>query len=962
MATLQQTADDELRENFDFFLEKEPEPEKAPELDPFEAAFDLFLEGPPGFAPATSETRAQAEQARARAGVERRNVERLEAMGVDIETGGDAGLRSRLSFVGSGLPGKKRTQFLMDEFGKGNFEETKSGVIINTVDSNGDVKRLLLDERGFSLGDLADVAGPATEIGGNLATGVAAIALAPEFFAGGVFPVAVLALISALGGQTAAGTAEIMIELEQAGVTADDVQEIAGRRGIQFTQDWLLDVIGAGALKGGSKLIGFANAPLARRLAETEAKAALEAEQRLGIRGMTPGEASGQETIIAAESLMGKIPGARGPIAKAKREAEEALRGKEQKLIGETRPTREVGEEVKDVLEQRIAAAQEEVTATDFLLGLRVSENLDAFKNTLDTRALSPGEAGEFVRQGLIAKREAFDTVQKKFAAESNVLINELPEEARRFATTGNVKATATKLIEEFPKKTTRKVIDTGRVSPITGEKILLEQVTSGPNPIFLPARSKKFLQSVQDLDPNASITELRRLRQSINTAISDTQLFPGVDTGQLKLLSKSLTKAIRGGIENAPTPQIRKALTRELDHYANNIDKFQDRAVARAFRSEKDPGFTEPEGLLPNLLVDPNKTGEARRIINLLGPESSEVTGARRAAFDRLVLEDANEVLGKSVDPIALGRKLTALGKEGRTLLFGSEKAANEAIDILKLMEAQVGGLDLAAVSVGPGSMPLLDMIKAAARRELEIKQEFNNKLISGLTDSPEKLATIAPEDIARYTLQGLNARDAKKVLDMLPPDLQIGVRGKIIEFIIDKSGRAKAARVGNQRPLFEAGSIGDGVDLSKVLQNDFGATAADSIAKIESILGPEITQSLKDLAIVRGRKAQGASAAAAAGGLVGGSIMTEFLTANFKVAGKIAKFKIIATFYNTPGVAKWLKRTRNIKDPSAKRTLATVIFPKFIATVENEITSDPDVVAEIDQKFRDILGIGEE
>lgn len=939
---------------FDLFLESAPEKEPAA-LSKEDAMFDLFLQGPNAMV--TRQTQAASALTRERAGVERRNVERLEQMGVDIETGGEFLPRAAISL----LPAERKTKFLMDEFGKNNFEETQSGIIVKTKDKAGNTKNLLLDEKGFSVGDIADAAEAVIEVGGNLATGAAAIAFAPEFFAGGALSLAVLALVSSLGGQTAAGTAEILTELQNNDIDSGFLEDLVKRRGLRAAQDTVLDIIGASALKGGAKLLGAANAPLGKRLAQKDAQAAIEAEKRLGITALSPGELSGQETLLAGEALASKVPGARGPAAEAKRSTEEALRGVEKGLIGETRPASELGQDVRANLEQQLKESQGRITDVNVKAGLEVSQNLERFQNTLDTRSLSSGEAGDFVRQEIVAKREAFSTAQKAFSEASNELINDLPEGARRFATTTDIKQTAKNLLDEFPKKTKVKTRNTGVISPTTGKEIILEEVTTGPDPVFIWGRARSLLKSVQDMDPNMSISELRNIRQSINTAISDTQLFPGIDVGQLKVMSAAITRQIRGAIDNAPTPEIKAALTKELDHYANNIDKFQDKAIAGAFKSPKDVGFIEPEDLLPNKFLNPSKQGEVERIINLLGEDSSAVQGARRAAFDSLINKSGNVVLDDGINVAAIGQQLNDIGPKGRRLLFGSDAAADEAVDVLKLVGAQAETIPLESIQVAAGSQKLLETLKDAARVTLQEKDAFNNKLINGLTRDPGELSTIRPEDVVKYTLKSLSKEQAEQFMKLLPPELNRDVKAKMLEFIIDQSGRAKSVRLKSLETLREQGAVGDGVDLFKVLQNDFGTTAADSIAKVEGVLGPEITQALKDMSILRARKAAGSSAAAAAGGLVGGSVLANLMGLNLKGASQVLKFKFVASLYNFPGFQSWLKRTRNIKDPSAKRQLATVIFPQFIAQASDEISSDPDVIAEIEQGFRDALGIGD-
>ena len=130
-------------------------------------------------------------------------IGKLRDTGVDVETGAGASTRAGLAL--REFSPERQRDFLAKEFGAENVRSSTAGFIIKK-----DGKELLVDESGLTLNDLSDLVGDGIVVGGAIAATLGSIALFPELITGGVLSLAGLAVISALGGQTAGGVSDVI--------------------------------------------------------------------------------------------------------------------------------------------------------------------------------------------------------------------------------------------------------------------------------------------------------------------------------------------------------------------------------------------------------------------------------------------------------------------------------------------------------------------------------------------------------------------------------------------------------------------------------------------------------------------------------------------------------------------------------------------------------------------------------
>ena len=874
----------------------------------------------------------------------------MEAEGVDIETGGPAGVRAGLSLT----PPERKRAFLVQSFGEGNFRDTPAGVVVKINDPDtGDPREILLDERGLTFRDFADAAGSAPEIAGAIGGTVAAIVLFPELVAGGVFSLLTLAVIAGVSGQLGGATTDVIQALKTGGIDMELIGSIAKRRGINAAIDTTLDFLTAGTfrlVKGGAQV---ALGPFARRLADQPQKEIGEAAERLGVE-LTPGQATGSPTVLQAEAVGAKIPGAREVFERLDKRQKGQLRGVQEELTAGVPTSAETGEAISRELTGQRAQREAGVEELRREAGQRILADIDRLSKTLATRSLSTSESGELTRRTLMRERTRFRAKQTLLEDHAQSLMDELPEAARAFATPANTKAISRKLLDEFPKTKTTEKIPTGLLDA-AGRPIIREVEKARPIPEFLPKDVKGFLQAHNKLPNQITVNELRKVRQVVNRAIQQGEALPGLSTGMLKRLSSGLTADIKTAAANAPTPEIKKAILDELRHFRIESAKFRNRAVARAFREEGQPGFTESQEILPGLILK-NKFEDAARVILTIGPNSIAAKAARRSTFDEILQASKNTLFGEgAIDPKLLARQLDKLRPQTKLVLFGSKEAADEADTLVRALAARFNIIDLSVIQGASGSEAILPLLRRAAQQELELRRDFDNDIIKPILRGEIDTSAMNPEDFVRFALRTGSQQDLDRLFKLLPKEQAEAFRKRTVIHLLERSARRsgdpaeKITSVIDERP-----PVGD--KLLEVITKDFGQDTKESLSRLRSVLGDDTLQIIKDLGTVQAARARGQSAAKAAGGLVGGSIIANFLSLEIRNVSRLVKFRIVATILRLKAVRLWL--TRGVKLPSRTGRSQTfqLVLPQITEAVTNELGDESEAAQEINKFFRDI------
>ena len=885
-------------------------------------------------------------------------LSRLEQQGVDVTSGAPSGIRAVLSMA----PEEIRGEILKEAFPDG-IRDTPVGKVVKMRDpETGDLREVLLDEKGMSLKDFADVMGPIVEAGGALGT---ALAVAPGLTAGTLSLIG-LAALAAAGGQLAGGAAELIQLLKRRGLDlskekdAEILANIAKRRGLNATVDFLFDLATAGLARLGGKAINAIIAPNARNIKSPAQQELIKAAERQGIE-LTPGLKTGNESIIIGEQLLQKVPGSAGVAKREAQRADESFRKATQKLTGESPPEGEAaGARIKEELRAQNEALAAKSEQERILAEAKIDQRLKELADELDRRSLSTSESGSFVRDSVLEARTQFRNRQRLLAENTNSLIAELPFEQRAFVPTDIVKAEVGRLERQFPKETIVEEVPTGLVDEF-GKPLTRESVTRKKIPELFPAAARSILKGLKKLDSKTTVEELRNARNVVNQMISDAEAFPGVGVGMLKRLEGALTEAIKSGIDKAPSRQVARAIAEELTHFRNGVQQFQPRIIRKIMRKEDMAGAVEDEDVLPRLLLR-NKFEDARRVLRVIGASSPAAMAARRATFDELIHKSRNNLLGGSeIDPKVFARELNKLRPETKQILFGDK--AKEVEDLARLLAARGGVIDVSVIKDAPGNADILDLLRTAAQRDIERKQIFDRQVFKRLIAGDLDPASVAPEDVIKMSLTDASLSDMRLLMKRLPENLRDEYRQRLIIHLLDKAS-ARAGELDQEIGKLFTKTTPVGDKLVDVMTKDFGPDTATSLKKLKTVLGEDAFNILRDLAIVSAARARAATVGRTAGGLVRGSILSSLAEFRGNKIGRIVKYRIVAGLLRNKATRKWLSSGIQLPTRKARTAAFQVALPQIIRVFADVFGENSEEVDKARQfmarpEFKKILGV---
>ena len=231
--------------------------------------------------------------------------------GFDYETGAGSGLRAKLSFMETAEEKEKLLRRLVGEDGftkdsEGLLALTEIGQLNQGMKPIG--KNLIIEDEGFSFGDVADLAGLVPETAGAVIGGILG---APGLFTG-----AVGASAGAAAGQSAEEYIESLLGLQtQSGIeVAADVAKEAALAGT-------FDFAGNLIFKAGKAAFGLAGRGVK---ASTAAGQATESQQAAGLRALR---------ILDAGGLPGAEAAGLGPVASRLSATSRNISGSEDQAI-----------------------------------------------------------------------------------------------------------------------------------------------------------------------------------------------------------------------------------------------------------------------------------------------------------------------------------------------------------------------------------------------------------------------------------------------------------------------------------------------------------------------------------------------------------------------------------------------------------------------------------------------------
>lgn len=769
----------------------------------------------------------------------------------------------------------------LDEFFRGNFEDfrnTEVGTVVTVRDESGVAKEVLFDETGLSLGDLADSAPELLDVAASIAgASVAAVS--------GVVSVPAIAAAAAVAELGAGTGAETLATMQNGGWDGEIFTDILQEQGTDAAVNFALDSF----LAGGGRIVRFASGPFGKQMRADPGAAIAAARDRLStVLGrpfrITPGTLSQSETLMRAEAFVEKVPGAAGVARLAREEEDIQLQELVDELVGGRISGDEFGTRISQVLTNQRDVEAGAVEAARRNAEAITNQRIRDIEESLTTRPLSFNESGELARRHIERNRTKFKADQQNLANRTSSLVRQLPPEQQAFASTANLKKVAKQLEDQFPKQTTEE-----------GRETIVQ---------LFPRGARSLLTGIQKLDNDVTVQELRNVRNGIANMVETASAFPGVGVGMVKKLETELTAAIRGAADNAPSAEIRTALTRELNHFKDNIGKFQTRPVAAAMKGEAQSGFREGEDVLPSLFLR-DRPEDIQRVLNVIGENSLATRASQRATISKIMRDTADPVLGDNVaDPIAVLKKIEKMSPRTQELLFSGRQ--EQAKELFRLAGARYGNIDLSLLKVTPGNQDVLTTLQDAMANEVASRRIFEKGVFRRILADEIDVTEMRPEQFVRFTLRDASPNDITELFRRLDdPGLRDQFRTQAAAHILAKADKQSADVI--QAIARIDGKVTPGTRMDNVLRQ-FAENPEDSIEKLQTVFGDEQFQLLKDMALVEAAKAQKRESAAAMGGLVGGSVLSSILNFNLGGAAQIAKYRVIGELLNHGPTRAWL------------------------------------------------------
>jgi hypothetical protein len=887
----------------------------------------------------------------------------LQSQGVDISSGGPAKVRTQLSAT----PKERRDELLNEAFPQG-WRQTDLGVVATVPKEEGEgTREVLLDERGFSFGDVADMAGSAPEIAGAMGGAAAALGTLPATATAGAIGTGVVALAAALGGQVGGGITDGLQIMRTGGFDFDKKEDrqmlnrIVRERGMNVALDMFLDVGTVSGIKGLSAAGRTARAPFSSSASAPGREEINEAAERLGIELM-PSEKTGSSAILRGEAIGEKIPGVGDVFERMKDAGTQGVRGYTDRLTQRRLTSEEVGErisqEATDEVRRRTREAGELRTQAQRTLEREIQSIADQIYR--DGR-VDPSRAGQMARMAIQQRKLEFDQKQDALENEAGSLVAQLPEKKQNFVPTDGIKDAAAALEQKLPPELSM---------DIDAEGNLVE--TLKQNQELTPGRLGRIIKGVQKLPENVKPEQLRAMRALISEQINSGEAVSAFSQGELMNLEKAMTEALERGIKKAPNKQVGQAMRDALDHYKNNVDQFRNDIVSRAIsRSPGEAGGIEDRQVLPELLLN-NRGEQAQRVMDLIGPRSEAARASRRAAFEELIRRSRNREQDlDAIDPDKLFRQIEQLNKPTRKALF-RERGEFPVLDRLRRLRARYDYLPADAFRSSGEEADPIEMLKRAKQMEDELQQQFHTRVFKRFLKGEVDESAMSPSKFVRFSLNNASANEVKQMMDRLSPETAREYQKAVMVQLLDRASSEFNTAEDAARFVETGGALtGSGDRLVRQFRK-YADDPEDSIKKLKNIINyktmrdvvPDSPQRgnrtpfnvLEDLAKINAARSQRAKAGEAAGGLVGGSILTNLAALNVRTAGRVAKYRIIAELLARPATRNWLTKRlpKNRQQASKVWESYQYALPEIANVLGNELGEDYESAQSVAELFR--------
>ena len=888
-------------------------------------------------------------------------IDELQKAGVDVTADVPSNIRAQ---VGRQSSEEAKLQALENLKQDGQilfYKPTKLGMVITIPEFNeqgGQIgtKDVLFDELGLDGNDFLDIISEVPGIALNIGAVTTAIALSPAL-ATTTLGVGTLAAISGASYFIGAFGSDIINRvLSKNQLLA--VDEIAKTRGIEAAIGAILEfalMTGVNFTKGiTNKLIG----PLAGGGDETIKKYLKNITQdkmvtqynpdgtikyvknkdgeyvpAMGSVQMSAGLETQSKTIQRVEAIAEKVPGGSDILKQQQEIIERQLLELEMQAKGinpiypddprgvvtfdtsKVKSSVEVGTMVSKYVTKQLNEAENLIGAERTAVKTQVDADLDSIAATMSSD-------GRTVTSSLGVGDDVIDAVNKNY----KTYIKEYDTKVGNFKNIDGYNGEATidasginKLAAEIEKTypTSTKTIQTTK-APFSETQ----------RKYILPKQLQNVLDDLKSLD-NLTVDQALNMQKILNENLSGATIPTDTDRLILQVIGKldnsigTEMSAMGKNVVNAYNDFAEYTLTGRI--YNNPL-------IKNILDGNADP----VKVITPAYLSGDFKT--IRVFEQALGKNNPLLQDAKSAAFNEMIRKSKSSLGdGDFINAGTLHSQIQALSPDAQKMLFGKNyKKIKNLIDVLAV---ENGTIDISQLANMKGS--LVSKLQKIKSMEDAAQKDYKNRIIKPFLQDKIGETDINSGEFVRYFLKNAQSPEITKIMDKFSGSMQETIRKRVIQEILE-SGRTadpdlilKEVATGQTPPHRE---------LYNAILQFGGKDFKEANAKLIAILGQDTFNLLNDIAGIQVARRVVAKEAAAAGGLVSGSIISNILKLQLRSAGSIIKYRITAKILSNPVGKAWL--SSQLKLPPSGMKTANIVFagPEIFKLVTEEFQNEPD------------------
>ena len=888
-------------------------------------------------------------------------IEELQRAGVDVTADVPSNIRVQVGRQSSEEAKLQALENLKEDGQILFYKPTKLGMVITIPEFNeqgGQIgtKDVLFDELGLDGNDFLDIISEIPGIGLNIAAVTTAIALSPAMATAGM-GIAGLTAISAGSYFLGASASDIINRIFSKNQLLA-IDEIAKTRGIEAAIGGILEFAlmhGVNFTKGvTNKLIG----PLAGGGDETIKKYLTKITQdkmvtqynpdgsikyvknkdgeyvpAMGSVQMSAGLETQSKTIQRVEAIAEKVPGGSDILKQQQEIIERQLLELEMQAKGidpvypvdprgqvtynteNVKSSVEVGTMVSRYVSKQLNEA-ENVIGTE---RTNVKTQVDA---DLDSIAASMSSDGRTVTSSLGVGDNAIDAVNQNYKN----YIKEYDNKVGNFKNVDGYNGEAT--------------IDAGGINKLAAEiektyptstKII--QTTKAPfsetqQKYILPKQLQGVLDDLKSLD-NLTVDQALNMQKILNENLSGATI--PTDTDRLIL-------QVIGKLDNSIGTEMSAMGKNVVDAY-NDFAQYT--LTGRIYNNPIIKNMLDGNADPVKVITPAYMSGDFKTIRvfeQALGKDNPILQDAKSAAFNEMIRKSKSSLGdGDFINAGSLHSQIQAMSPDAQKMLFGKNyKKIKNLIDVLAV---ENGTIDISKLANMKGT--LVQKLQKIKSLEDAAQKNYKNKIIKPFLQDRIGETDINSGEFVRYFLKNAQSPEITKIMDLFSSSMQETIRKRVIQEILE-SGRTadpdlilKEVATGQTPPHRE---------LYNAILEFGGKDFKEANAKLTAILGKDTFNLLNDIAGIQVARRVVSKEAAAAGGLVSGSIISNILKLQLRSAGSIIKYRITAKILSNPVGKAWL--SSQLKLPPTGMKTANIVFagPEIFKLVNEEFKNEPD------------------